>query len=303
LCTFFAMVITKDRIYHLGSTLHDDIIEHFELEHLDEHPIGLVRAELNPPDDIDSALNRENWTFDIEQDEYPNWTFRGDPDLEKRAREYMWKVWQKEKWLAQVVGHKAEAGYRGAVASLGKGSVRTGYMGVAVIGPYGTAVGDDDSMVAASYEGTAIGGDYSLVVAGDKGTARAGYESMAMVEQGGSVETGKYGVSCGGDDTTAVAGDEGKAYSGFNGSSHTDTGGTSITGTGGKAESGRRGLSFAGTAGKVLSGDDGILMVKYLDDNHKVRIAVGYVGENGIEPNTWYRALSTGYLVPTNDKG
>ena len=53
-----------------------------------------------------------------------------------------------------------------------------------------------------------------------------------------------------------------------------------------------------GINGRVASGENGCFAVGWRDRAAKrPRIAVGYVGEDGIKPLTWYRADSTGKLI------
>ena len=59
-------------------------------------------------------------------------------------------------------------------------------------------------------------------------------------------------------------------------------GGTSISGYGG--------TSTSGDGGTSISGDGGTILIKWWDStNNRYRIEIGYVGENGIEPNKKYR--------------
>ena len=52
--------------------------------------------------------------------------------------------------------------------------------------------------------------------------------------------------------------------------------------------SGYRGTSTSGDEGTSTSGEGGTLIIKYYD-GARYRIAVGYIGENGLKPNTPYR--------------
>ena len=46
------------------------------------------------------------------------------------------------------------------------------------------------------------------------------------------------------------------------------------------------------------AGELGLICISYSDGNRE-RLLVGYVGENGIKPNTWY-AVSDGKFVEVN---
>jgi hypothetical protein len=52
-----------------------------------------------------------------------------------------------------------------------------------------------------------------------------------------------------------------------------------------------------GVRGCVSADERGAIAVLYRDDNNQLRFATGVVGEDGIKPNTWYRADYTGRLI------
>jgi hypothetical protein len=67
---------------------------------------------------------------------------------------------------------------------------------------------------------------------------------------------------------------------------------------GGTATAGDSGTATAGDRGTATAGDSGTLLLKWWDESSgRYRVAVGYVGENGIEPNTKYRVEGKGKLV------
>ena len=103
------------------------------------------------------------------------------------------------------------------------------------------------------------------------GTATAG---------GGGGGVGGVGGGAGGGGGTATAGDYGTATAGV--------GGTATAGVGGTAAAGDYGTATAGVGGTATAGDYGILNIRYWDGN-RYRIAIFYVGEDNIEPNTPYR--------------
>jgi len=53
---------------------------------------------------------------------------------------------------------------------------------------------------------------------------------------------------------------------------------------------------IAGLSGRVRGNAGSALSLGYRDKDGRNRIAVGYVGENGIEPDVWYRANERGEL-------
>ena len=65
-------------------------------------------------------------------------------------------------------------------------------------------------------------------------------------------------------------------------------GGTATAGYGGTATAGYGGTATAGDRGTATAGVGGILNIRYWDGN-RYRIAIFYVGEDNIEPNTPYR--------------
>jgi hypothetical protein len=64
----------------------------------------------------------------------------------------------------------------------------------------------------------------------------------------------------------------------------------------GRASAGRYGTAVTGYGGTAASGFDGILMIHWYNQFRK-RIAIGYIGENGLEPNTPYKLDANGNFV------
>jgi hypothetical protein len=115
---------------------------------------------------------------------------------------------------------------------------------------------------------------YARVTAGDGGTATAGYKGTATAGYRGTATAGGGG--------TATAGDEGTATAGYRGT----------------ATAGDWGTATAGDEGTATAGDWGTLCIRWWDsDACRYRTAVGYVGEDGIEPNVPYRVEGRGVLV------
>ena len=74
--------------------------------------------------------------------------------------------------------------------------------------------------------------------------------------------------------------------------------GTAAAGYGGAATAGYGGTATAGYRGTATAGERGTLLIKWWDgDRYRYRIATGYVGEDGIEPNVAYKCDTTGRLV------
>lgn len=139
------------------------------------------------------------------------------------------------------------------------GCAVAGWGGIAAVGSYGSATAGEYSMATAGHHGVAVVGDYSAAVVGDYGVATGGQCSMAVAEYRGS----------------ATAGDRGTAISGDHGS----------------ATAGNCGAAVVGLEGVVSAGRDGVLICFWRDPYaaDRLRVAVAYVGEDGIEPDTPYR--------------
>jgi hypothetical protein len=120
--------------------------------------------------------------------------------------------------------------------------------------------------------GTATAGDCGTATAGDCGTATSGYRGTATAGNGGTATAGNYGAATAGDCGTATAGDCGTATAGD------------------------CGTATAGDCGTATSGDCGEIRIRWHDDT-RYRLAVGYVGEGGIEPDVAYRCDDSGKLV------
>jgi hypothetical protein len=122
--------------------------------------------------------------------------------------------------------------------------------------------------------GTSTSGDRGTSTSGDRGTSTSGYRGTSI--------SGDGGTSTSGDRGTSISGDGGTSISGY--------GGTSISGVGGTSTSGDSGTSTSGDSGTSISGYGGTLIIKYWDEKSKrYRVAIAYVGENGIKPNTPYK--------------
>jgi hypothetical protein len=135
---------------------------------------------------------------------------------------------------------------------------------------------------------TITAGDAGTATAGDRGTATAGNAGTATAGDAGTATAGYAGTATAGDRGTATAGDAGTATAGY--------AGTATAGDAGTATAGDRGTATAGYAGTATAGDAGTVIVKWLDGT-RYRLAIGYVGENGIKPGVPY-IVRDGALVP-----
>jgi len=119
-----------------------------------------------------------------------------------------------------------------------------------VAGDYGTAT-------AGNY-GTATAGDFGKATTGYEGTATAGDFGKATAENCSTATAGCFGRATAGDFGTATAGDFGTATTGYK--------------------------------GKATAGCKGRIVIEYWDaEAERYRLAVGYIGENGLKPNVKYR--------------
>jgi hypothetical protein len=105
------------------------------------------------------------------------------------------------------------------------------------------------------------------------------------------------GTATAGDAGTATAGDEGTATAGDKGTATAGDKGTATAGDEGTATAKKAGLALTGHCGRARADDQGCIAVRWWDAAAgRYRLAVGYVGENGIKPNVWYR-VRDGHLV------
>jgi len=178
----------------------------------------------------------------------------------------------------------AEAGCSGAIVG-----------GTATAGNYGTATAGYRGTATAGEYGTATAGEYGTATAGDRGTATAGYGGTAIAREYGTATAGDCGTATAGYSGTAIAGDRGTATAGYGGTATAGDCGTAIVGDRGTATAGDRGTATAGYRGTATAGDGGTVLIRFYDGN-RYRIIAGYVGEDGIEPNTPYR-VKNGKLV------
>ena len=126
--------------------------------------------------------------------------------------------------------------------------------------------------------------------AGARGTATAGYSGTATAGDSGTATAGNSG--------TATAGDSGTATAGYRGTATAGARGTATAGDSGTATAGDSGTATAGYGGTAKTGEIGIIVCRWWDVNkERYRLAVGYVGEDGIKANTFYRANESGKLV------
>ena len=182
----------------------------------------------------------------------------GDGELLNWTPDAVWLVAEVNEWVG--LGDKVKA-QRATVVHVGDRVSATAWLtaacpGRAVVGA--AIVAGDDGMAVAGYRGTAT--------AGDRGTATAGYRGTATA----------------GDRGTATAGDRGTATAGYRG--------TATAGYCGTATAGDDGTATVRHGGTAAAGVGGTIQVQWWD-GARYRVAIGYVGEDGIEPNVAYHVV------------
>jgi hypothetical protein len=180
---------------------------------------------------------------------------------------------------ATVVYHGDRAG---ALATLRAAGVTDPLPGDIVTAGY-------EGQATAGYWGQATAGYYGQATAGDYGQATAGYYGQATAGYWGQATAGYRGQATAGDYGQATAGYYGQATAGYEGQA--------TAGDWGQATAGYYGQATAGYRGQAAAGYEGIITIKWYD-GYRYRLAVGYVGEDGIEPNVAYRCDNRGRLVP-----
>jgi hypothetical protein len=194
-----------------------------------------------------------------------------------------------------MVAGAATAGDRGTATAGYAGTASAGYAGTATAGDRGTATAGDRGTATAGYAGTATAGYAGTARAGYAGTATAGYAGTATAGYVGTATAGYAGTARAGYAGTATAGDRGTATAGDRGTATAGYAGTASAGYAGTATAGDRGT--ATSRYRARAGSLGVILVLWWDAaTERERVAVGYVGEAGIEPDTWYEAPS-GVLV------
>lgn len=191
------------------------------------------------------------------------------------------------------VGHYEEAVARlvslGARFGIEGDNLEAPDYGKVIVGNYGSATAGDHGIAVAGAESLATTGKHGISVTGDDGSS--------CTEDYGIALTGDYGVAISkfhggaayaGYGGKAAVGDHGIAVAGIEGSAEAGSLGRAYAGKGGRAESDQGGTAIADCNGTASAGIDGIIAIHWFDGN-RPRLAVGYVGEDGIEPYTLYR--------------
>ena len=174
------------------------------------------------------------------------------------------------------------------------------------------AASGHNSKLAASgdYSKLAASGDYSKLAASGYNSklAASGHNSnLAASGHNSKLAASGYNstlAASGHNSTLAASGDDSKlAASGHNSTLAASGDGSKLaaSGDGSKlAASGKNSICMAaGYASTAQVGENGVIVLPYYD-GIRTRVAVGYVGENGIEPNVEYKVNNNGIFEKVN---
>jgi hypothetical protein len=210
-----------------------------------------------------------------------------------------------------LVGRGAAGPWYGSTLTGGGGSTLTG-------GDYSTLTGGDDSTLAGGYGSTLTGGDGSTLTGGDRSTLTGGGGSTLTGGDGSTLTGGDDSTLAGGYGSTLTGGDRSTLTGGYD---STLTGGdrSTLTGGGGSTLTGGDYSTLAGGYGSTLTGGDystltggdrstltggdySTLSIKW-HDGRRYRIAIGYVGEDGIKANVPYRVQNGKFVAVEHIEG
>jgi hypothetical protein len=152
-------------------------------------------------------------------------------------------------------------------------------------------------------------GDFQHAKARDSGIAISESDGAALVGECGTAIVGDRGTASAGKFGTATAGLRGKAFAGHKGTASDQTFGEASTGVMGTATAGDvgtasvgdRGVANAGLEGIASAGEKGEIRIRYYDGQvRRCRTKIGYIGENGLQPNPPYTLNEHGDFVPVS---
>lgn len=206
-------------------------------------------------------------------------------------------------------------------SDIGGLSIAENESSAAISGEGGKSIVENRSVAKAEFQGIAVAGNYSIAKVKALGMAVAANYSIAITGNNGIASTKNYGISIsqfGGQSLSgfrgaAISGDNGMSMAGYEGYAEAGEIGLACSGLRGIASSGNNGFSVS--QGKSNTGKDGlavakgqnvkvkgdigaILVIAEEDYNDKIKhFATAIVGQNGIEPNTWYKLNDKGQFV------
>jgi hypothetical protein len=290
MCQFASFVLTKYDAYYLnGSDSHEDIIEYYNLP---DQKVEIVRIELLPPEQEKDILNVEKWEFKVDQDEYPDWTYEGDPVLEEMARKALIKRIEEQK--------------------IGK---------IVEVGNFDTAIGGVHSYVISGRKGISIGSHHAEVVSGESGISIVKDDGCLITDYGGygianennEVKLGVESCLIGGNNNFVTAKTSSilvlgadndislEAYCHLTAHDYNKIKALNdckiIVEDGNNIEAGNNSQIFAGKRNKITVGtysevfaENGSEIKAGLGSFICINSVIGLVGENGLEANVFYKA-------------
>lgn len=125
------------------------------------------------------------------------------------------------------------------------------------------------------------------------------FYGCTIVENEQTAFTGSYGQSISGSGGKSASGKHGTSVSGDKGISLSKMCGNSISGKEGISVSGPYGTSTSGMCGLAAAGNRGTICIAYCktsSSKRASRILTGYVGENGIKPDTLYAVVDEKFV-------
>lgn len=149
-----------------------------------------------------------------------------------------------------------------------------------------------ENIIIKGPSGIATVGKFSTAAAGQFGKATAGDFGRAIVTSNGVAIAGRGGIAEGlMFASAAVTGDYGRSTAKVIGKALSGEYGTSIVeDQEGEAIAGAYGTAIAGNGSYAAAGVGGVIQIWYWDPSaQRQRVKVGYVGEGGIESDTFYQ--------------
>ena len=178
------------------------------------------------------------------------------------------------------------------------GRAHTAHHGVACSGNFGRSVAGSEGAALSGTNGTAQAGDRGIALANTGGQARVGAAGVAAALWG-QAESGDDGVAIANGET-----DSSVASAGHRGIAVCEYGVADVLADGvalsrnGHSGTGPDGLAIVAEEGTARAGAGGVLVVGWWDERSgRRRLAVAYVGEQGIQPDVTYRVNDQGRFV------
>jgi len=224
-------------------------------------------------------------------------------DLDGAAR-YLQEKRPEETRGRAVIGSRSDKGIDQVACAGFRGTATAGRRGVAVTRGHGLSVTGAEGISLAGSHGNAQAGDRGLSYASHNGEASAGDQGTAVTRSYGSSVSGNYGVSISSNAGSSRTGVQGISLTANNGLAVAGRGGTAIAGNWGTAIAGAEGEAIAGIYGRAQAGERGVISICYLDYyTGQRRRVLGYIGEDGLLPNTLYVLSNSNTFFALDSEG